>query len=228
MFINHYELKVEWDLSAGVLYTLKAGPSTWVPPFLWLWMTADDFYRSLTSHTLHTFVGWGATHPLHKGWCPEMSQTLQIKNIQAEGRVSADPDTATNVYQVLSDRWEGFLFSLYILFCKIPLDLPVHAEKNQLICPFQTCVGVVWDVHVLSYRAPLLIIKSWLRECVFHVSAPHASCFWTDSLPSSYNVLFKTFQMNALCFRPLFSVDSVWMYLSYFREDWTSVWEILV
>ena len=34
--------------------------------------------------------------------------------------------------------------------------------------------------------------------------------------------------MNALCFRPFFSVDSVWMYLSYFREDWKSVWEILV
>lgn len=150
MFINHYELKVEWDSSAGVLYTLKVGPSTWVPPFLWLWMTADDFYRFLTSHTLHTFVGWGATHPLHEGWCPEMSQTLQIKNIQAEGRVSADPDTATYVYQVLSDRWEGFLFSLYILFCKIPLDLPVHAEKNQLICPFQTCVGVVWDDGINS------------------------------------------------------------------------------
>ncbi len=90
----------------------------------------------------------GGHTPLPKAWCPEMSRTLQSKNIQAEASVSADTDT-THFYWVISDDWEG-LFLYY--FCTV-----LFLGKILLIIPLSIILSCNW--HLLF---PLCSISSVL------------------------------------------------------------------
>lgn len=65
---------------------------------------------------VHRVLAWccywlGASHPLPKGWRPEMYRTKQTtKKIEAESRVSADTHTSTHYWWVISDDVEGLTF----------------------------------------------------------------------------------------------------------------------